>query len=337
MSQKKNDPPAGVDVGRRKFLHAAGGALGVSALTLKAKNVLAQSIYNPNSTELVQFFDGGLPVLITAPHGGTELVFGIPARNNISRPVANFSFYGAIWTYEIALRIMEGLTELSGGLRPYMVMCLSHRRYLDVNREETSAYEAILNAPRIYWEYHDAIRNYINRMNILFGNALLVEITGQNDNTDIILRRTLNGNSVREAVFKVAKKNMGIRADRLEKEFNSLKDVTEIAEYRDKINGVYFEQGAEFYAGPDSLPGGLIERGYNVDPGLNIPNLETESVIAGDYTLQRYGSHIGQSGTNVMQLIIGGKYRHTTTYDQTGLDIANAIWHSCNYYDIIQS
>jgi hypothetical protein len=329
---------------RRNFLQKA-GVFGAGALALNAGGSFAQSVYNPNATELVQFFDGGLPVMITAPHGGTELVFGIPARNNIARPVENFSFYGAIWTYEIALRIMEGLAELAGGKRPYMVMCLAHRRYLDVNREESDAYEAILNAPRIYWEYHDSIRNYINRMKVLYGSALVVEITGQPDNSDIIMRRTLNGNAVRDAVREVAKdvlkkgKDEGLQkfdAEDLEKRYAELTDPIEKTEYRDRIDDFYLQKGAEFYTGPNSVAGGLIERGYKVDPGLNIENLETESVIAGNYTLQRYGSHTGSAGANVIQLVIGGKYRRTTNYEQTGLDIANAIWHTCQHYGLIE-
>ena len=134
------------------------------------------ALYNPNVTELVQFFRGDLPILITAPHGGNELVFGIPARTNITRPVANFTFYGAVWTYEICQTISRTIQRLSGGKRPYMVLNLAHRRYLDVNREDSDAYEVTLNAPRIYWEYHDMIREFVNQMNILFDSPFLSKL-----------------------------------------------------------------------------------------------------------------------------------------------------------------
>ena len=309
------------------FLTLAGGG-----------SAFAQSVYNPNATELVQFIEGELPILVVAPHGGSELVYSIPPRNNIARPVPNFSFYGAIYSYEICLSVLQALTELSGGRRPYMVLGLAHRRYLDLNREESDAYEAVLNAPRIYWEYHDAIRNYINRMNILYGNPLLIEITGQPDNPDLILRRTRNGSSVRRMVRRTAMAVTGKEKEiqKLELFLSRLKNEENRAALREELEEIYVRYGSQCYTSEKSLVGELKKRGYNIDPEINIANLETSSTIAGDFTLSRYGSDTGVDGADAIQLVIGADYRRTRNFDQTGYDIANAIWLSANAYGVIK-
>lgn len=287
---------------RRKLFSAASS--GLMASSAFYQNAYGQSIYNPNVTQLVQFSTGGLPILIVAPHGGTELVTGIPVRRNVNRPVPNFSFYGAVWTREICLQIERTLKQLSGE-SPYLVLSLAHRRYVDVNREESDAYEVPLNAPRLYWEYHDTINEYVNRMNVLYENPILIEITGQSDFQDFIVRRTLNGRTMQRLASYHAEKIYG---DKKTKELEH-----------------------KVYNGEDSIIGNLRKRGYKVNPSIGETDAEQSLTIAGDYTLNEYGMR-KVININTIQLIIGSQYRKTANYLQTGRDFGNAIYDFAQKY-----
>jgi hypothetical protein len=301
-----------------------------------------QSVYNPNITELTQFVRGDLPILIVAPHGGTELVNGIEARRNVNRPVSNFSYYCAVWTREICVQISRTIKQLSGGKSPYMVLNLAHRRYVDVNREESDAYEAILNAPRIYWEYHDFINEYVNRMNVLYDNPIMIEISGQSDLPDLIVRRTLNGKTVQRLITQYGDSQYQQKLKSYMNAYEKIKDAEQkkrikniIAQYEELKEEKIFQNGKHVYAGSNSLIGEIKKRGYRINPDLNETRNEQVLTIAGNYSLERYGTR-DVSNVNVIQLVIGSDYRRTSNYLQTGRDLGNAIWSFAQRYIVTQ-
>ena len=311
------------------------GLIGSHCISSEA---FGQSIYNPNITELTQFVRGDLPILIIAPHGGTELVSGIASRRNVNRPVSNFSYYSAIWTREICVQISRTIKRLSGGKSPYMVLNLAHRRYVDVNREESDAYEVILNAPRIYWEYHDFINEYINRMNVLYENPIVIEISGQSDLPDLIVRRTLNGKTVQRLVTQYGEKIYNKKLQVYKNAYEKLKNTEQgiwllknIKQYEENKEAKIFQYGNVVYTGENSLIGEIKKRGYRINPDLYETDIEQSLTIAGNYTLERYGTR-DVSSINVIQLVIGSNYRRTSNYLQTGRDFGNAIWEFAQNY-----
>ncbi|MFT6072191.1 MAG: hypothetical protein ACJARD_001023 [Alphaproteobacteria bacterium] len=319
---------------RRSLLRqslATGAGLFATHQTLN-QSAFGQAIYNPDLTQLTQFHRGDLPILIVAPHGGTELVYGIASRRNINRPVSNFSYYSAVWTREICTQISRTIERLSGGKKPSMVLNLAHRRYVDVNREESDAYEVILNAPRIYWEYHDFVNEYVNRMNVLYENPIMIEISGQRELPNLIVRRTLNGKSVDRLVSNVGEKEYKRKLQFYNNTYEKLKNTKQapwlratIKEYEEKKADKIFEYGNVSYAGENSVIGEIKKRGYPINPDLYETATEQALSVAGNYTLQRYGLR-DVSNINVIQLVIGSDFRRTSNYKQTGHDLGNAIW-----------
>jgi hypothetical protein len=332
-------------ISRRNLLKSAltGGAVMSAAMGGGISETCA-ALYNPNVTELVQFIKGDLPLLICVPYGGNELVFGIPARTNIARPVPNFTFAGVVWTYEIAMSISRTIERLSGGKKPYMVLNLAHRRYLDVNREDSDAYEVTLNAPRIYWEYHDAIREFVNQMNILYDNPFLLEISGHNDMADLIIRRTLNGKSVSKMVQRVGENKIAAKFEQVD-EFIAAETNPDKKQYLINLKKKRLELasnpemikkfGNESFTGEKSLIGEIQMRGYKIDPEIGIADIEIPQTTAGDFTIDRYGSHQAVGGMDAIQLVVGSMYRTTSNYMQTGRDIGNALWNFSKTYNII--
>src|SRR5262245_36634373 len=77
---------------------------------------------------------GELPIILTAPHGGTEPIPGVAARTN------GVTVYDSK-TLELAREVSSAL-EKQLGKKPYVVAAKFSRKFLDVNREESAALES---------------------------------------------------------------------------------------------------------------------------------------------------------------------------------------------------
>jgi N-formylglutamate amidohydrolase len=131
---------------------------------------------------------GGLPILITAPHGGREAIPGVaPRQHGVTTRDAD--------TLEIAQALAERL-ERELGARPYLVAARFHRQYADANRAEGEAFESPA-AKRPYARYHQRIHEFVDEMRARFPNgALLIDLHGQNDDPEVVHRGTQNGATV---------------------------------------------------------------------------------------------------------------------------------------------
>ena len=162
---------------------------------------------------------------------------------------------------------------------------------------------------------------------------------------DLIIRRTLNGKTVRRLTERVGEKkliaHMEERWDTLDEKIKKsvkdkdqlLRDLLPIAKEKKALT----KAGKIVYSGEDSLIGEIHKRGYRVDPqlGIETADIEIPQTTAGDFTIDRYGSHNPIGGMDAFQLIIGGNYRRTHNYAQTGRDIGNAIWSFAQNYNLI--
>ena len=263
-------------------------------------------------TELVWSNDGNLPLLIAVPHGGTELVLEVNPRQNTDI-AEQFNINSAVYTYEMA-RTLRYALEDKFLMRPFLVACLAHRRYVDVNRPPKDAYvmreennDSTLpiryrrsGAP-IYFEYHCAMRRYVgNLFRRHKGRALLIELTGAQTYPGQIVRSTIQGRSV--------------------------------LRLRERV-------GDGAMSGPESLGAFIENRGYESDPPSQLPYPSLDCVKNNDftdacrlevddtpgiYTLNTYGSH-NANGIDALQISIGRDLRTTENYERTARDLAQAV------------
>jgi len=160
----------------------------LSLLLLSSAGLLAQSA-GKTPANLVYFQKGDVPVIITAPHGGTNAI-----NNVITRP--NGVLLRDDGTYELALLVNEELTKLLKGRKPYVVAARFHRKYIDANRAAEEAYESPA-AKAIYEDYHQHIRDSVAETRRRFGGeGLLVDLHGQARDAASIFRGTANGLTV---------------------------------------------------------------------------------------------------------------------------------------------
>jgi len=149
-----------------------------------------------NLEELVLVKRGDLPVLISAPHGGTLKIAGVEPRTGEGMNQGPSGFFAGRdgGTEELAQAVIDAIEERIGK-RPYSVISSTHRKYLDPNRPAEIAYEDPDAAPA-YDRYHDSCRTFCREILQQYHAGLLLDIHGQGTSAETVYRGTGNGKTV---------------------------------------------------------------------------------------------------------------------------------------------
>jgi N-formylglutamate amidohydrolase len=181
---------------------------------------------SPADEKLLIVWTGMLPIILSAPHGGRQPIPDVPARRGVG--VAQFTTGRDNNTDELAEKVAAKL-EARFGARPFLVVALFERKYVDANRPSAGAYES--DQARPYYEsYHRLLRDACDGVRRKWGAGLLLDIHGQGSNVDTIYRGTSSGKTVKSL------------AERF---------------------------GGEAIAGPGSIFGQMEQKGYKVFPPMN--------------------------------------------------------------------
>jgi N-formylglutamate amidohydrolase len=136
---------------------------------------------------------GTLPIVISAPHGGTLPLPGGDARKGEGRTSGPSGFRTSrdTGTEELALLIAS---ELEGrlGEAPTCVVARVHRRYVDFNRPPEIGVEHP-SARSVYDLYHQTLLTAVQNIRMRSGSGLLLDIHGQGTSPATVYRGTSNG------------------------------------------------------------------------------------------------------------------------------------------------
>ena len=134
---------------------------------------------SPELTELVVVHQGEIPILISAPHGGTLPIDGVPPREGKGLKAGPSGFFTGRdgGTQELAEAVVVAI-ERKFGKRPYAVIAASHRKHLDPNRPPEIAYEDPEAKP-VYDRYHHSMQTFTTRIVNDFRHGLLLDLHGQ--------------------------------------------------------------------------------------------------------------------------------------------------------------
>jgi N-formylglutamate amidohydrolase len=146
--------------------------------------------------ELVMVQAGQLPVVLSAPHGGTLQIRGVEPRQGIGMATGPSGFFTGrdAGTSELAVALADAI-EKRMGKRPYLVVSKVHRKYLDPNRPSGIAYEDSDAAP-VYQRYHGMLHRYCKEILEEHHTGLLLDIHGQGSSSKTLYRGTANGKTV---------------------------------------------------------------------------------------------------------------------------------------------
>ncbi len=123
------------------------------------------------SDGFVDFSAGDMPLVLSAPHGGTSKPAGVPDRTK-GTLVRDTN------TRELALELAAEI-EKRCGKRPFVVTNRLHRIKMDPNREIGEATQGGIFASSVYREYHQSLRRACNQaLKIGNGDALLIDLHG---------------------------------------------------------------------------------------------------------------------------------------------------------------
>ena len=145
------------------------------------------------SDPLIDVGRGTLPIVISAPHGGSTDVPGVPGRVNVNAERFVTGIDGN--TRELAHKIFAEIEKQLGG-KPYYVVARFKRRNLDANRTAEHSYE-VPEAKFYYDAYHGTLAEFCREVQNKYGTGLFIDVHGQGAYPDDILVGTVGGETVK--------------------------------------------------------------------------------------------------------------------------------------------
>lgn len=165
-----------------------------------------QAVEKIPSSPLVHVDKGEMPIIISAPHGGTKEVPGVSPRKGEGLQTGGSGFFAArdSGTEELANSIAHAVAKRSGK-KPYLVVALFHRKYIDANRPPEIAYEDD-KAKQTYEAYRQTLASYCREVKKIYGSGLLLDVHGQDRMKEHVIRGTKDGKTVGFLVHRFGEK-----------------------------------------------------------------------------------------------------------------------------------
>jgi N-formylglutamate amidohydrolase len=123
-------------------------------------------------SDMVKVSTGDIPLIISAPHGGTLTPNEIPDRS-----CSGITTVRDMNTTELADEIKFQMKQ-DYGVEPYVISSLIHRKKIDLNRDAELATCGNSVAKEVWEEYHRNIEEAIQNAISEFGGAIFVDLHG---------------------------------------------------------------------------------------------------------------------------------------------------------------
>lgn len=142
---------------------------------------------------------GDLPILINVSHDGNLGFKYLPVRSDSSD---NFNNKNDLNTRVIGQLFNENIHMITGRY-PSLVINNVHRKYIDINRKPSEAFESY-RTKLIYKHYHKVLKNEIHRLLNIHDFIVLLDIHGFSDEKlDFVLSTRGNSTIRREYYFLI--------------------------------------------------------------------------------------------------------------------------------------
>ena len=212
---------------------------------------LASASVGDDRTSLVIVQKGELPLVLSAPHGGTLRIPDVEEeRQGVgqSKTPGNFVKSRDTGTEELVLEVAKAI-EKRFGKKPWVVAARYSRKFIDANRPADLAYEDP-DAKVVYDTYHSALLDACREIQRKHHKGLLLDLHGQGSSRVTVFRGTKEG------------KTVSLLRDRF---------------------------GEPAHTGAESLFGMLKTRGWTVYPDPH--DGKEQAGYTGGFIVQNYGSH----------------------------------------------
>ena len=216
----------------------------------------------------VDYLPGNIPLVLTAPHGGSLEPLHMPNRG-----------YGATaqeWnTLELSMAIREAVFARTGGY-PHVIISNLHRRKLDPNREIVEAAQGNPDAERAWWEFQVFADEAGELVTDVFGEGLHLDLHGHAHDINRV-----------EIGYLLSRDDLALSDNALSgASYVNKSSIRSLA--TKAVNDL-----AGLVRGPQSL-GALMEAGAApAVPSLNQPDPGQDAYFTGGYNTVRHGSRDG--------------------------------------------
>lgn len=213
---------------------------------------------------------GNLPLVISAPHGGTLQPDEVPDRS-----CEGITTVRDRNTTELALQIEQAL-ESEYNQRPYVVAAYISRKKIDLNRDIGESTCGNITMEEVWHQYHEYIETALSMAIEEFGYALLIDLHGHgHDKQRLELGYALTKSEIRDAHLDESAANDLASESSLRNLFNINSEVN----LQDLLTGEY-------------AFGTLMEGGDIPSvPSLDDPYpLDGDPYFTGGYNTRRYAS-----------------------------------------------
>lgn len=232
----------------------------------------------------VEYAVGEAPLVLVAPHGGTQTPAGLPDRT-CSACVTVLDLN----TLELTRAVADTFRARTG-LRPHVVVNRLHRRKFDANRDLAEATGGTRALDTTWLWMHAAIDSARQRVGRAGGRGLLIDVHGHGHNVPRLeLGYLLSASTLRQDdVTLTATATMGR---------------TSIAQLAATSRSTV-DRGIALLRGPNSLGGLLVARGVPAVPSPADPAPKVgEEYFTGGYNTERHGSLNGSSNGAALDAI----------------------------------
>jgi hypothetical protein len=221
--------------------------------------------------QYVEFTAGGLPLIVSAPHGGTLRPAGMPDRTG-----AGVTTVQDANTDELARDIRNAFSTALGGV-PHTIVVNLHRIKLDANREIVEAALGNAAAERAWREYHGFIDAARTQVTAAHGRGFYVDLHG-------------HAHAIPRLELGYLLSAADLRADDAVLNSNALVQASSIRTLVETTPATH----AALLRGAHSLGTLFEERGYPAVPSAAQPSPGSdEPYFTGGYNSRRHGSRDG--------------------------------------------
>lgn len=228
--------------------------------------VPGDSYFGENS--YIEYIAGDLPIILSAPHGGSLKPDDIPDRS-----------YGSVGrdmnTQELARSIQSAIHNRTGGY-PHIIINRLHRVKLDANREIVEAAQGDAEAEQAWHDFNDFIETAKQKVIDDYGSGFYIDLHGHGHEIQRL-----------ELGYLLSRSDLALSDVAL-----NAQTYIDKSSYRTLVG----ESGltlSELIRGPGSLGTLLETRGYPAVPSSNQPNPGDDSYFTGGYNTQVNGSRDG--------------------------------------------
>ena len=210
----------------------------------------------------IKYYDGNLPIILSAPHGGDEKPSYMKTR---TKGVFDKDDFTLELTEEIVKEFYNQTKKT-----PYAVIATISREKVDINREPNEAYEEE-NASIPYNQFHFLINSSRKQIEKVFGKGIYIDIHGQSHPKGYLEFGYLLDNDI----LKLHESNL--------REYQNKSSISTLSNFSK-------ESFLDQLRGPHSLGSLMTNQGYDSIPSVKLPYASDGNYFEGAYDTIRYGS-----------------------------------------------